>query len=91
MTQERGDKRNFLFFLNEVHPLSLEDSLIGALATPSSWDAVAGMVNTARQKDVFVRSIKKVQLYVHVPFCVSLCKFCYCARGLLQQRSDIDA
>ena len=91
MTQDSRDKRNFLFFLNEVHPLSLEDSLIGALATPSSWDAVAGMVNTARQKDAFVRSIKKVQLYVHVPFCVSLCKFCYCARGLLQQRSDIDA
>ena len=62
MTKDSSEKRNFLFFLNEAHPLSIEDSLIGALASPSSWDAVAGMVNTARQKDAFVRSIKRVQL-----------------------------
>ncbi len=91
MTQDSLEKRNFLFFLNEVHPLSIEDSLIGALAGPSSWDAVAGMVNTARQKDAFVRSINKVQLYVHVPYCGRLCAFCHCARVLLRRRSDIDA
>ena len=90
MTQEIIDKRNFLFFLNEVHPLSIEDSLIGALVSPSSWDAVAGMVKTARQENPFVRSIHKVQLYVHVPFCGRLCTFCHCARVLLRRRSDID-
>jgi coproporphyrinogen III oxidase-like Fe-S oxidoreductase len=91
VVNDNFDKRNFLFFLNEVHPLSIEDSLIGALASPSSWDAVAGMVNMARQKDAFVRSIKKVQLYVHVPFCGRLCTFCHCARVLLRRRLDIDA
>jgi oxygen-independent coproporphyrinogen-3 oxidase len=90
MRRESRDKRNFLFFLNEVHPLSIEDSLIGALAGPSSWDAVAGMVRTARRKDAFVRSINRVQLYVHVPFCGRLCSFCHCARVLLRRRSDID-
>lgn len=63
MAKNNQDKRNFLFFLNEIHPLSIEDSLIGALASPSSWDAVTEMVNTARQKDAFVRSINRVQLY----------------------------
>lgn len=91
MAHESFDKRNFLFFLNEAHPLSIEDSLTGALAVPSSWDAVAKMVKTARQKDVFVRSIKKVQLYIHVPFCGRLCTFCHCARVLLRRRTDIDA
>ena len=71
--------------------MRIDDSLIGALAAPSSWDAVAGMVNTARQKDAFVRSINKVQLYVHVPFCERLCAFCHCSRVLLRRRSDIDA
>ena len=91
MTKDSLEKRNFLFFLNEAHPLSIEDSLIGALASVSSWDAVAGMVNTARQKDAFARSIKKVQLYVHVPFCARLCTYCHCSRVLLRRRSDIDA
>jgi oxygen-independent coproporphyrinogen-3 oxidase len=91
MTQGSFEKRNFLFFLNQVHPLSIEDSLIGALATQSSWDSVLGMVCAARQKDAFVRSINKVQLYVHVPFCGRLCTFCHCARELLRKRSDIDA
>lgn len=91
MTRDNQDKRNFLFFFNETHPLSIEDSLIGALASASSWDAVAQMVTKARQKDTFVRSIKKVQLYVHVPFCGRLCTFCHCARVLLRRRSDIDA
>ncbi|MBF0571232.1 MAG: radical SAM protein [Candidatus Omnitrophica bacterium] len=91
MTKDNYDKRNFLFFINETHPVSIEDSLTGALASPSSWDAVAAIVNTARQQDAFVRSIKKVQLYVHVPFCGRLCSFCHCLRVLLRQRSDIDA
>ena len=90
MIQDSRELRNFLFFLNEIHPLATDSSLIGALVSPSSWDAVAGMVNRARQKDVFVRSIKKVQLYVHVPFCERLCTFCNFSRVLLRQRSDID-
>ena len=91
MTSDSFDKRNFLFFLNEVHPPNVEDSLIGALASPSSWDAVAGIVKTARQKNAFARSINRVQLYVHVPFCRQLCTFCHCPRVLLRRRSDTDA
>jgi oxygen-independent coproporphyrinogen-3 oxidase len=90
MTQDNHDKRNFLFFLNEAHPLSIEDSLTGALATPTTWDAVAAMVRTARQKDAFARSINRLHLYVHVPFCGRLCSFCHCSRVLLRRRSDID-
>ncbi len=90
MIQEICDKHNFLFFLNEVHPLSIEDSLIGALASPSSWEDVKKIISLARQKDAFVRSINRVQIYIHVPFCGRLCTFCYCARVLLQRRSDID-
>ena len=84
------DSRNFLFFLNEAHPASIEDPLIGALAVPSSWGAVTGMINKARRKDTFVRSIGKACLYVHVPFCGRLCTFCHCRRVLLQRRLDID-
>ena len=90
MPQDSFDKRNFLFFLNSAYPPKVEDSLIGTFASPSSWDDVAAMVNTARQKDAFVRSIKKVLLYVHVPFCGRLCTYCDCNRVLLRQRSDID-
>lgn len=90
MTQDSIEKRNFLFFLNDVYPLSFVDSLSGALANPSSWDDVAGMVNTARQKDSFVRSINKVYLYIHVPFCGRLCTFCHCVRVLLRRRLEID-
>ncbi len=91
MIQNSYHKRNFLFFLNEIYPQHVDDCLGGALISPSSWEAVAGMVKTSRQKDAFVRSINKVNLYVHVPFCKRLCTFCHCSRVLLRQRSDIDA
>jgi coproporphyrinogen III oxidase-like Fe-S oxidoreductase len=91
MTRDGYDKTNFLFFLNEVHPPMSEDPLIGVLARPSSWDAAAGMINTARQKDAVARSINRVHLYVHVPFCGRLCTYCFCSRVLLRRRSDIDA
>ena len=68
----------FYFFSTKSIRCASTDSLIGALAKPSSWDAVAGMVYTARQKDAFVRSINKVQVYVHIPFCEQLCAFCHC-------------
>jgi|CXWL01.1.fsa_nt_gi oxygen-independent coproporphyrinogen-3 oxidase len=90
MFKDDCDKRNFLFFLNEVHPVCIDDALIAALAKPSSWDDVAGTVKTARQKDIFARSINRVQLYVHVPFCEQICKFCNCSKQLLQRTSDID-
>ncbi len=91
MFHDSPDNRNFLFFLNEVHPLGVEDSLIGALAALSSWEAVAAMVHTARKKDPFVRSINRGQMYIHVPFCEQLCAFCHCSRVVLQRRGDIDA
>ena len=83
MFHDSPDNRNFLFFLNEVHPLGVEDSLIGALAALSSWEAVAAMVHTARKKDAFVRSIKGVRcifmcLFVdgYVPFVIVLVLCC---------------
>jgi coproporphyrinogen III oxidase-like Fe-S oxidoreductase len=91
MTRESLEKRNFLFFLNDVYPLNTNTSLISALASPSSWEAVADMVNTARQKDAFARSINRAQLYVHVPFCGRICTFCHCSLVLLRRRSEIDA
>lgn len=91
MDQDSFDKRNFLFFLNYTKTLSFEDALIGALTVPSSWDAVAEMVRTARQKDAFVRSIDKAQLYIHVPFCGRICTFCDCSKVLLRKRAEIDA
>ena len=91
LSRNRQDNRNFLFFLNEIYPSSIEDPMIGAFAVGSSWDAVAGMINKARKKDPFARSIGKACLYVHVPFCGRLCTFCHCRRVLLQRRLDIDA
>jgi coproporphyrinogen III oxidase-like Fe-S oxidoreductase len=91
MAQDSLEKRNFLFFLNSVHAPKYEDSLIGALVGPSTWDEVAERIATARQKDAYVRSIKKLHLYVHVPFCGRLCTFCGCNKILLRRRSDIDA
>jgi len=91
MSARIDQKRNFLFFLNEIYPVHVDDCLTGALVSPSSWEAVAQRVESSRQKDVFARSIDKVHLYVHVPFCERLCSFCHCSRVLLRQRSDIDA
>ncbi|MBF0510751.1 MAG: radical SAM protein [Candidatus Omnitrophica bacterium] len=85
------DLRNFLFFLNEIKPLTSEDSLIGVLATSSKWEDVARSINNSRENDVFVQSIAKAHLYVHVPFCENSCAFCYCARRVLKQPLDIDA
>ena len=91
MNWDSLDKRNFLFFLNEVHPVDINDSLIGALIKPSSWRAMAKMAGVARQKDALARSIHRVQLYIHVPFCGQLCTFCHCRRVSLRRRSDMDA
>ena len=90
MILKRSDLRNFLFFLNEIHPLSIEDSLLGAATAPSSWEEVKTKIRAARKNDPFVRSVKRVQIYIHVPFCGRLCKFCHCARVLLRRRSEID-
>ncbi|MCC6758843.1 MAG: radical SAM protein [Candidatus Omnitrophica bacterium] len=90
MILNRSDLRNFLFFLNEIHPLSIEDSLLGAATAPSSWEEVKTKIRVARKNDSFVRSIKRVQIYIHVPFCGRLCKFCHCARILLRRRSEIN-
>lgn len=84
------DRRNFLFFLSDIHPLNLEDTLIGALAVLSTWENLAQRVRTARKKDHFAGSIKKAFLYVHVPFCGQICSFCHCSRVLLKRRSEID-
>lgn len=67
-----------------------EDSLIGALATSSSWEAVADRINASRQKDAFARSIKVAHLYVHVPFCAKICSYCGCSKVLLQRSTDIE-
>lgn len=90
MTQDSLEKRNFLFFLNQTCMPKYEDSLIGTLSTPSSWEAVAERINTARREDDFVRAIKLVHLYVHVPFCAKICTYCGCSKVLLQRPSDID-
>jgi len=90
MPWDNDDKRNFLFFLNDIHPVCVDDGLMGVLAAVSSWDTVAGIVNTARQKNAVARSVKKAQLYFHVPFCERICTFCNCAKYLLQRPSDID-
>jgi coproporphyrinogen III oxidase-like Fe-S oxidoreductase len=90
MTDDRLEKRNFLLFLNSTHAPKMEDSLIGALARPSSWDEVAGMIIEARRNDAFVRSINKLQIYIHLPFCGRICTFCGCNKVLLRRRSDID-
>jgi oxygen-independent coproporphyrinogen-3 oxidase len=49
------------------------------------------MVKTARQKDAFASSVKKVHLYIHVPFCKRLCSFCHCTRVLFRGTSYVDA
>ncbi|MBF0510752.1 MAG: radical SAM protein [Candidatus Omnitrophica bacterium] len=85
-----SEKKNFLFFLNKVHPPSIEDPVIGALTRPARWSSLAGLLQKARRTSSFVSSIKKLQLYVHVPFCERLCKFCHCARGLLKSKRDLD-
>lgn len=90
MIDDSLEKRNFLLFLYRAHAPKVDDSVIGALVSPSSWDDVSAIINTARQKDAFVRSINKVLLYVHVPFCGRLCTFCGCSKVLLRRRSDID-
>jgi coproporphyrinogen III oxidase-like Fe-S oxidoreductase len=85
------DKRNFLFFLNEIYPMTtLDNSLIGRLTNKSSWDAIAETIKTARENDPLARSIKKVNIYVHVPFCARLCTFCYCPHVFLRRRSDTE-
>ena len=90
MIQNNQEPRNFLFFLSDIHPLNLEDTLIGALAVDSSWDVVAETVNKARQKDAFARSLNKASLYIHVPFCSRICTFCHCPKVLLRRHSEID-
>jgi len=90
MIKESFDYRNFLFFLYKTHALSIENALIGALTGPSTWDGVAEMITRARQKDTYARSINKLQLYVHVPFCGRICTFCHCSRELVRRRSDIN-
>ncbi len=90
MIHNDNETRNFLFFLSDIHPLNLEDTLIGALAVDSSWDVVAETVNKARQKDAFARSLDKASLYIHVPFCSRICTFCHCPKVLLRRHSEID-
>ncbi len=84
------EKRNFLFYLNTVKHLTFEDSLIGELADPSSWEDLVELIRSARVKDGFVSTIRKAQIYVHIPFCGRICKFCACSKSLLRQRSEID-
>ena len=91
MTKDSFDKRNFLFFLNDVYPMRNSDALSGIFTSPTTWDAVAEMVNKARKNDPLARSVKKLQLYVHVLFCARLCTFCCTTHVLLKQRSEIDA
>lgn len=81
---------NFLFFFNDNYPLSIEDSGIGALAVRSSWEKVNNAITIGRQKDLFVKSVRGFQIYIHVPFCGRLCAFCHCDRVLLRRRFDID-
>lgn len=89
MIKDDFDTRNFLYFLSRDGS-KYEDSLIGGLIGPSSWDCVLSKIKKARKDDAYVRSINKLHLYVHVPFCSRLCTFCGCKKVLLKQRSDID-
>lgn len=90
MIRDDRDRRNFLFFLSEAYPLRLEDALVGALAVPSSWDVVAEMITRARRQDACACAINNAFLYIHVPFCESLCAFCHCPRVVLRKRCEID-
>lgn len=84
------EKRNFLFYLTTVKHLTFEDSLIGELANPSSWEDLVDLIRTARLKGGFISTIRKAQIYIHIPFCGRICKFCACSKSLLRQRSEID-
>lgn len=90
LSRKDQELRNFLFFLSDIHPLNLEDTMSGALAGKSSWSVIADRIKMARQKDAFARSLRNLYLYIHVPFCTRICTFCHCSKVLLRRHSEID-
>jgi coproporphyrinogen III oxidase-like Fe-S oxidoreductase len=69
---------NFLRFLTISLPTGIEDPFLAPLFRPlTSKKLQSHFVDHTGKKDLF--SIpKKMNLYIHVPFCGTICSFCHC-------------
>lgn len=86
------DDINFLRFLTIERDISnIENSMAQGLYAGISLKKAQSFV------DAFVRSRKMgrvprdLHLYIHVPFCATLCSYCHCSRIRLVSRAQVDS
>jgi coproporphyrinogen III oxidase-like Fe-S oxidoreductase len=72
------DDLNFLRFLTTSLSMSLEDSLLVPLFRPLTTQQLHSHFANYIARGYLSSATKKMHLYVHIPFCATICSYCHC-------------
>lgn len=86
-----ADDLNFLRFLTTYLSTGSEDALLAPLFRPLTTQQLYSHFAGYTGKSCSALGTKKMHLYIHVPFCATICSYCHCHHRDLKDRQILDA
>ena len=83
------DDFNFLRFLTTFLPMGPEDPLLVPLFRPLTTQQLHSHFVDYTAHKYLSSATKKMHLYVHVPFCATICSYCHCYHQELKDHQEL--
>ena len=80
---------DYLKLLTTTSSLGAEDGLASALFRPLSFGQLAAHIRRHQKSVPDANSSGAMKLYIHMPYCASLCSYCHCTRFKLKNSAQL--